>query len=47
MQPGDVVETSADITDTKEFYGFMPKTDVEDGIKSFIEWFLEFRHKIE
>ena len=35
MQPGDVAETSADITKSREILGFSPKTPLEEGIQSF------------
>ena len=42
MQPGDVPITYADITELVNDYGFNPKTDIQEGIKSFVEWYLEY-----
>lgn len=39
IQPGDVPETSADITESKELLEFDPKVNVEQGIKEFIRWY--------
>ena len=42
LQPGDVVETYADITDLKKDAGFEPKTSLEEGIKKFVKWYREY-----
>ena len=39
LQPGDIPESFADITDTKNKLGFAPKIKIETGIPKFIEWF--------
>lgn len=39
MQPGDVPETYADITDLTRDTGFRPATSIEDGIRKFIAWY--------
>ncbi|MCA1623594.1 MAG: GDP-mannose 4,6-dehydratase, partial [Acidobacteria bacterium] len=38
-QPGDVLQTFADITKAKNLLNYNPQTKVEEGIKKFIEWF--------
>jgi len=45
MQPGDVVETSADIERSRKLLGFNPKTGIRDGIKRFIAWYREYYGK--
>lgn len=40
MQPGDVPQTFADITKAKELLGYDPQTKIEEGIRKFIEWFV-------
>ncbi len=45
MQPGDVVETCADCADLERAVGFKPSTPIEDGVRSFVEWFRYF-HKV-
>lgn len=42
MQPGDVLETSADTAALYQAIGFKPETDVEEGVKRFVEWYREF-----
>ena len=42
MQPGDVKETIADIEATRRDFGFEPKTNIEDGLKKFVEWYKEY-----
>ncbi len=39
MQPGDVVETYADVSDLVEDVGFSPNTTVEAGIEKFVSWY--------
>ena len=38
-QPGDVPQTFADITKARQLLGYNPKTNIEHGIKKFVEWF--------
>ena len=42
MQPGDVKETYADTTRLEEWIGWKPQTEINDGIKSFVEWYREY-----
>jgi UDP-glucuronate 4-epimerase len=39
MQPGDVMETFADVGDLMRDTGFSPQTSIEDGIRSFVAWY--------
>ena len=39
MQPGDVHATYANIDALARDYGFAPKTQLEDGIPKFVEWY--------
>ena len=39
MQPGDVDRTYADISKAKKLIGYEPKTNFEEGIKKFVEWY--------
>jgi UDP-glucuronate 4-epimerase len=39
MQPGDVVETFADIGDLTRDTGLAPQTSIEDGICEFVKWY--------
>lgn len=42
MQPGDVLETYADIDDLARDVGFAPRTSIEEGIARFVEWYKEY-----
>jgi len=42
MQPGDVLETSADTSALFEAIGFKPQTGVEEGVKKFVDWYRDF-----
>lgn len=42
MQPGDVKETIADISDTTRDFGFIPKTNIDEGLKNFVSWYRGF-----
>jgi UDP-glucuronate 4-epimerase len=46
MQAGDVPVTMADIEITKSELDWQPKTSIEEGLKLFAHWFLEFNNKI-
>jgi UDP-glucuronate 4-epimerase len=39
MQPGDVLETFADVGDLMRDTGFRPQTSIEDGIRNFVAWY--------
>jgi UDP-glucuronate 4-epimerase len=38
-EPGDMLETAADISETVRDFGWTPKVAVEEGIPRFVEWF--------
>ena len=39
MQPGDVLETYADIEELRELTGYTPSTELESGLKLFVKWY--------
>lgn len=39
LQPGDVVDTFADVDDLMESVGYRPTTSIEDGVARFVEWY--------
>ena len=41
MQPGDVLSTYADISHSQNKLGFSPKVSIEEGMKSFVDWYKE------
>ncbi|MCA3993644.1 MULTISPECIES: NAD-dependent epimerase [Serratia] len=42
MQPGDVMDTSADTEELYRDIGFKPETGVEEGVKRFVDWYKAF-----
>jgi UDP-glucuronate 4-epimerase len=42
LQPGDVLETYADITDSTRDLGFAPTTPIEEGIPRFVDWYRRY-----
>ena len=45
MQPGDVLETSAETQPLYDLVGFRPQTSVKDGVKNFVDWYRAFYTK--
>ncbi len=42
LQPGDVPDTYADVSDLVNDLGYKPATLLEDGINNFVEWYKDF-----
>jgi len=42
MQKGDVYQTYADISAMERDYGFRPQTEMQEGVRRYVEWFREF-----
>ncbi|MDH2066075.1 NAD-dependent epimerase [Pantoea sp. GD03673] len=42
MQPGDVLETSADTEALFNAIGYKPQTGVDEGVKNFVDWYRDF-----
>lgn len=42
MQPGDVLDTSADTAELYRVIAFKPETSVEEGVKRFVAWYKSF-----
>jgi len=42
MQPGDVLKTYADISDLENEIHFKPSIQIEEGVKMFVEWYLNY-----
>ncbi|MEQ8636259.1 NAD-dependent epimerase/dehydratase family protein [Gimesia maris] len=45
MQPGDVLETYADISELQQATGFTPSTSIEQGIDRFVDWYLAYHSR--
>lgn len=39
LQPGDVKQTYADVTKAIEKLGYSPNTEIQTGLKKFVDWF--------
>ena len=42
LQPGDVLDTYANINNLKEKFNYQPKTSIEDGVFKFIKWYKDY-----
>lgn len=42
MQPGDVYQTYADVTDLMNDFDFKPSTSIEAGLGKFVDWYKEY-----
>jgi UDP-glucuronate 4-epimerase len=42
LQPGDVPDTYADVTDLVRDVGYQPDTSIEAGLASFVSWYREY-----
>ena len=45
LQLGDVPDTYADVDDLVRDVGYKPATPVEEGVRKFVEWYLEYYGK--
>lgn len=45
MQAGDVAQNIADIHVLENEYGYSPKTSVKEGVKSFVDWYMDYYDK--
>ena len=42
MQPGDVLETFADVADLMRDTGYAPSTPIEVGVRNFVAWYRDY-----
>lgn len=45
MQPGDVPATWADVDDLVKDFGYSPGVAVQEGVRKFVKWYLEYYGK--
>ena len=45
MQTGDVPDTWADVEALAREVGYRPSTELEQGVKQFVEWYLSYYHR--
>jgi len=41
-QPGDMLETCADVADLEAAVGFRPQTPIAEGVRRFVEWYASY-----
>ena len=42
LQPGDVRDTCADVSDLVEHFNYKPSTTIKEGIQQFVNWYREY-----
>jgi UDP-glucuronate 4-epimerase len=42
LQPGDVPDTEADVSDLVAAVGYRPRVSVEEGVAEFVRWYREY-----
>jgi UDP-glucuronate 4-epimerase len=42
LQPGDVPDTSAEVTELTADTGYRPDTPVEEGVRRFVDWYRRY-----
>jgi len=47
LQPGDIEESFADIMFSTKKLGYKPKTNIDKGIKNFVEWYKNYYNKTQ
>ncbi len=43
-RPGDQIETGANISKMRKFFGYNPKVQLEEGLKTQIKWYTDKIH---
>jgi len=44
-QPGDILDTSANVEALSRDVGYRPQTALEEGVRQFVEWYLRYYHR--
>lgn len=42
LQPGDVPDTEADVSELRAAVGYTPKVSVEEGVRNFVAWYRDY-----
>ena len=42
MQPGDVNQTWADVSNLQRDYDYRPNTSVKEGVEAFVDWYKSY-----
>lgn len=46
LQPGDVPDTQADVSDLASDVGYKPQVTVEEGVRRFVDWYLGYNGEL-
>ena len=44
LQPGDVPDTFADVSELSSWVGYRPATSVKEGVANFVAWYKDYFH---
>ena len=42
LQPGDVIDTYADVNELVENFNYKPSTSINEGVSKFVDWYKEY-----
>jgi UDP-glucuronate 4-epimerase len=42
LQPGDVPDTYADVSDLVKDFNYQPRKELKDGVKEFVDWYIKY-----
>jgi UDP-glucuronate 4-epimerase len=42
LQKGDIIKTHSDINSLNNFSNYKPKTNIQEGVGKFIDWFIKY-----
>ncbi|NLC23527.1 NAD-dependent epimerase [Oxalobacter vibrioformis] len=45
LQPGDMPDTYADVSDLKQEFDYKPDTPVNEGVRCFVEWYRQYYNR--
>ena len=45
MQPGEMSQTYAEVSDLVKDYGYAPNTSIDEDLKRFVQWYLKTEEK--
>ena len=46
LQPGDVAQTHADVSELMDNFDYRPDTSLENGISKFVQWYLDYYQEV-
>lgn len=45
MQPGDVYQTFADVSELVKDFDYKPSTSIKEGLGNFADWYRKWTHR--